>query len=48
MTGNVNFARAREGLMKSELLGAELEQCFPLMELDAFSVAALLCTSCHS
>lgn len=24
--GNVNFARAREGMMSSELLGAELEQ----------------------
>ena len=34
LKGNVNFARAREGLMKSELLGPELEQCFPLMELD--------------
>ena len=34
MAGNVNFARAREGLMKSELLGADLEQCFPLMELE--------------
>ena len=33
-SGNVNFARAREGLMSSELLGAELEQCFPLMEMD--------------
>ena len=31
--GNVNFAVAREGLMSSELLGAELEQCFPLMEM---------------
>lgn len=34
LKGNVNFARAREGLMSSELLGAELEQCFPLMEMD--------------
>eukprot|EP00439_Symbiodinium_sp_Y106_P016576 s7097_g2.t1 len=34
LKGNVNFARAREGLMKSELLGPQLEQCFPLMELD--------------
>lgn len=35
LPGNVNFARAREGLMSSELLGAELEQCFPLMEMAA-------------
>lgn len=37
LAGNVNFARAREGLMSSELLGAELEQCFPLMEMDGTS-----------
>eukprot|EP00931_Biecheleriopsis_adriatica_P035288 TRINITY_DN2030_c0_g1_i3.p1 TRINITY_DN2030_c0_g1~~TRINITY_DN2030_c0_g1_i3.p1 ORF type:complete len:2151 (-),score=484.82 TRINITY_DN2030_c0_g1_i3:46-6498(-) len=32
--GNVNAARAREGLMSSELLGAQLQDCFPLIELD--------------
>mmetsp|Transcript_14150 Transcript_14150/g.33363 ORF Transcript_14150/g.33363 Transcript_14150/m.33363 type:complete len:2131 (+) Transcript_14150:101-6493(+) len=34
LRGNVNAMRSREGLMKSDVLGPELKQCFPLIEED--------------
>jgi len=34
LRGNVNAMRSREGLMKSDLFGPELQECFPLMEFD--------------
>jgi len=32
--GNVNWMRAREGVMSSEVLGPELADCFPIYESD--------------
>jgi glutamate synthase (NADPH) large chain len=32
--GNINWMRAREGVVKSELLGADIEKLFPIIEPD--------------
>jgi len=34
LRGNMNWMRAREGVMKSKLFGDKLESCFPVMEPD--------------
>ncbi|MBC8352733.1 MAG: glutamate synthase large subunit [Planctomycetes bacterium] len=34
LRGNMNWMRAREGVMKSELFGDDLGKCFPVMEPD--------------
>mmetsp|Transcript_49861 Transcript_49861/g.116524 ORF Transcript_49861/g.116524 Transcript_49861/m.116524 type:complete len:2132 (-) Transcript_49861:321-6716(-) len=34
LRGNVNAMRSREGLMRSDVLGPELKECFPLIEED--------------
>ena len=34
LRGNINWMRAREGVMKSSLFGNELEKLFPIMEPD--------------
>jgi len=34
LKGNVNAMRSREGLMRSEVMGPELSQCFPIIESD--------------
>mmetsp|Transcript_62362 Transcript_62362/g.174232 ORF Transcript_62362/g.174232 Transcript_62362/m.174232 type:complete len:2159 (-) Transcript_62362:60-6536(-) len=34
LRGNINAMRSREGIMRSDLLGPQLQECFPLVELD--------------
>jgi len=34
LRGNVNAMRSREGFMKSDFVGPELQDCFPLIEYD--------------
>eukprot|EP00428_Durinskia_dybowskii_P045599 CAMPEP_0170342818 /NCGR_PEP_ID=MMETSP0116_2-20130129/72577_1 /TAXON_ID=400756 /ORGANISM="Durinskia baltica, Strain CSIRO CS-38" /LENGTH=754 /DNA_ID=CAMNT_0010596457 /DNA_START=58 /DNA_END=2318 /DNA_ORIENTATION=- len=34
LRGNINAMRSREGIMSSVMLGPQLKECFPLVELD--------------
>ena len=41
LRGNVNMMRAREGTMRSSLLGDDLWKCFPVIEPDMSDSGAL-------